>query len=97
MQCYIVLRIYPSYTSSQLPHVLKILKAIAVVPVALGVLRSDLLAMRQDPDELFQIFSARVQGKAETCEFRASFIGTCVNFFSTYTEVSLVTRIRQTN
>ena len=81
----IVLRAYPSFTSSLLPDALKILKAIAVVPVALGVLRSDLLAMRQDPDEPFRTFSARVQGKAETCEFRTSFTGTCGNCSIAYT------------
>jgi len=35
--------------------------------------------MRQDPDETFRTFSARVQGKAETCEFRTTFNSACTN------------------
>ena len=67
------------FTSKPLTDSLKILKSIAVVPVALGVLRSELFTMRQDPDETFRTFSARVQGKAEVCEFKTSFDTSCSN------------------
>ena len=73
----IVLRAHPTFTSKPLAEALTILKSIAVVPVALGVLRSDLSSMRQDPDEPFRTFAARVQGKAETCEFKTNFEITC--------------------
>ena len=45
----------------------------------LGVLRSELSGLRQDPDEPFRTFSARVQGKAETCEFKTTFHAVCNN------------------
>ena len=35
--------------------------------------------MRQDPDEPFRTFSARVQGKAEVCEFKTSYNSNCSN------------------
>ena len=75
----IVLRADPMFTSKPLTDSLKILKSIAVVTVALGVLRSELFTMRQDPDETFRTFSARVQGKAEVCEFKTSFDTSCSN------------------
>ena len=43
----IVLRAYPSFTSKDIDEALKILKSLAVVPIALGVIRSELNAMRQ--------------------------------------------------
>lgn len=73
----IVLRAHPQFTSRPIDEALTLLKSIAVVPVALGVLRSDLASMRQDPDEPFRTFAARVQGKAETCEFKTNFDITC--------------------
>jgi hypothetical protein len=73
----IILRADPAFTTRPLGEALKTFKSLAVVPVALGVLRAELAAMRQDPDEPFRTFSARVQGKAETCEFKTNFNGTC--------------------
>jgi len=60
-----VLRADQRFTSKTLNDALKILKSVAVVPVALGVLRSELFNLNQDPDEPFRTFAARVQGKAE--------------------------------
>ena len=73
----IVLRAYPAFTTTPIEEALTLLKSLAVVPVALGVLRSDLNAMQQDPDETFRAFAAKVQGKAETCEYRTKNTGTC--------------------
>ena len=56
----------------------------AVVPVALGVLRLELSGMKQDPEEPFRTFAARVQGKAETCEFRTIYNGSCTGCNSPY-------------
>ena len=80
----IVLRADPSFTSHSLDDALKVLKSLAVVPVALGVLRSQLAALRQNPDEPFRTFAASVQGKAETCEFRTRYSGICANCKSSY-------------
>ena len=44
-----------------------VLKSIVVIPVSLCVLRPDLTAIRQNPDEPFRTFAAHVQDKAETC------------------------------
>ena len=73
----IVLRAHPDFTTRPIQEAITLLKALAVVPVALGVLRSELNAMQQDPDETFRTFAAKVQGKAETCEYRTKNSGTC--------------------
>ena len=49
------------------------------MPIALGVLRSELSAMYQGADESFRTFAARVQGKAETCEYVTTYTGHCAN------------------
>ena len=53
----IVLRAVPDFTSLTLDDAIKKLKTLAVIPVALGVMRSGLLAMCQDPDEPFRTFA----------------------------------------
>ena len=65
----IVLRTHLNFTSKTVEDALKIavLKSIVVIPVSLCVLRPDLAAIRQNPDEPFRTFAARVQDKAETC------------------------------
>ena len=73
----IVLRAQPDFASLSIKNALSLLKSIAVVPVALGVIRSELMSMSQDPDEPFRTFAAKVQGKAETCEFRTKYSATC--------------------
>ena len=73
----VVLRAHPGFTRMTIDDALATLKSIAVIPVALGVLRSELAAMRQDPDETFRTFAARVQGKAETCEFKTAYHTNC--------------------
>ena len=75
----IVLRADPTFTTRPLVEAFKTLKLIAVVPVALGVLRSELYAMRQDLEEPFRTFAARVQGKAETCEYQTVYNARCSN------------------
>ena len=45
------------------------MKTLAVVPVAMGMRRSELLSMTQDSRELSRAFASRVQGKAATCSF----------------------------
>ena len=64
-------------TSKPIAEAMTVLRSLAVIPVALGVLRSELDAMIQDPDQTFRAFAANVQGKAETCEFKTTYNGTC--------------------
>ena len=40
--------------------------------------------MRQDSDEPFQTFATHAQGKAEACEFKTDFNGTCSNCSTTH-------------
>ena len=45
------------------------MKSLAVIAVATGVIRAELVVMQQDRDETFRSFAARVRGKAETCSY----------------------------
>ena len=45
------------------------MRRLAVIPVATGILRSDLMQMRQLRDEPFRAFAARVRGKTDTRAF----------------------------
>ncbi|XP_048585059.1 uncharacterized protein LOC125567965 [Nematostella vectensis] len=66
-----LLKANPAAASSLLQDLLAAMRSLAVIPVATGVLRAELLQIRQERDEPFRAFSARVCGKAETCEFEA--------------------------
>ena len=71
----LILRAHPQFTSMPIDGAIAVMKSLAIIPVALGVLRSELLSMMQDPDETFRTFAARVQGKAEICEFKTRYRG----------------------
>ena len=45
------------------------MKAMAVIAVATGVNRAELVLLRQEREESFRSFAARVRGKAETCAY----------------------------
>ena len=45
------------------------MKSLAVIVVATGVMRAELVRMQQERDESFRAFAARVRGKAETCAY----------------------------
>ena len=64
-----LLKANPHATSTTLPDLLDAMRSLAVIPVATGVLRTELLQLRQERDEPFRAFTARVRGKAETCAF----------------------------
>ena len=72
-----VLKVDPEITSQSLEIVIATMKELAVIPVATGVLRSELLDMKQKRDEQFRTFSARVRGKFETCGFMTSSLCRC--------------------
>ncbi len=50
-------------------EVLGVMESIAVIKVAIGVRRTELMKISQDHNETFRTFAARVRGKAETCNF----------------------------
>ena len=56
----IILRAYPDFTDRPIAEALRLLKSLAIVPIALGVLRSQLSQMVQGPDEAFRTYTARV-------------------------------------
>ena len=45
------------------------MRSLAVIPMARGVLRAELMKLEQDEGENFRAFTARVKGKADTCSF----------------------------
>ena len=50
-------------------YVAKLMESIAVIKVAIGVRRAELMNLHQDHDEPFRTFATRVRSKAETCNF----------------------------
>ena len=63
----------PNISNKGETEILKQMKNLAVIPVATGIVRAELLEMKQLRDEAFRKFAARVRGKAETCEYYTSF------------------------
>ena len=55
-----------SSATNTLPATMKCLAVIAVAP---GILRSELMQMQQDREQTFRTFDAAVHGKAETCGY----------------------------
>lgn len=64
-----LLKAVPDITSHPVDKVLRAMKSMAVIPVAKGIVRAELMQMHQANDENFRAFAARVRGKAETCGF----------------------------
>ena len=73
----LLLKADPRLTTKSTADVIKAMKQLAVIPVARGVTRAELLQMKQACDEPVRTFAARVRGKAETCGFVASVPCTC--------------------
>ena len=65
----VILKAHPKIMDENLDVVLNLMQKFAVIPVAIGVLRAELVQMRQGADEMFRTFAAKVRGKAETCKF----------------------------
>ena len=66
-----LLKVDPAISKKCLSEVMAAMKELAVIPVETGVLRAELLDMRQKREEPFRVFATRVRGKAETCSFSA--------------------------
>ena len=73
----LILKADPDIQTKPVNDVMRVMQTFAVIPVAIGVRRAELMTMRQAPDELFRTFSARVKGKAETCLFTTSGVCKC--------------------
>ena len=65
-----VLRAEPELTTKTEIEQLSAIRKLAVVPVAMGVRRSELLNLSQDVGEPSRSFLSRIQGKAATYEFK---------------------------
>ena len=73
----IILKANPEVTTKPVAEVLAAMHSFAVIPIAKGVIRAELMQLAQGTDELFRTFAARVKGKAETCGFSTSFLCEC--------------------
>ena len=78
----LLLQSNPTAVSETMPAELLIpMRSLAVVPVAICDLRTELLQLVQSRDESFHAFTVRVRGKAETCAFNtACECGKAVNY-----------------
>ena len=64
-----LLKTDPDIVGKDVDEVLSAMKRLAVIPIATGIVRSELLEMKQLRDEAFRKFASRVRGKAETCDY----------------------------
>ena len=64
-----LLKTDPSIVSKPTSVVMGAMKSPAVIVVATGVMRAELVRMQQERDESFRAFASRVRGKAETCVY----------------------------
>ena len=64
-----LLKTDPEISSRPTTEVLSAMKSFAVIPVAIGIVRDELMQMHQANDESFRSFAAKVRGKAETGGF----------------------------
>lgn len=53
------------------------MEKLALIPIASGVVTAELMQLKQDADEGFRLFAARVMGKAETCVLTIPFKCPC--------------------
>ena len=65
----LMLKSDPKIMMKSVQEVLTAMESLAVIKVAVGVRRVELMKMTQDHDEEFRTFATKVRGKAETCEF----------------------------
>ena len=72
-----LLRADPDIAAKPEADQLESIRKLAVVPVAMGVRRAEMLNMAQDVGELPRAFLAKVQGKAATCEFKTKCTEEC--------------------
>ena len=73
----LILKAHPGIQTSSIEVVKQTMRELAVIPVAIGVRRAELMDLRQSPDEPFRTFAARTKGKAETCAFTTTSTCSC--------------------
>ena len=73
----LILKADANVISKSLSEIIDLTKSLAVIPIARGVKRAELLQMRQGDDEPIRTFAARVRGKAEICGFTTSITCKC--------------------
>ena len=64
-----ILRGHPNAVTGTEADLMKLIKKMAVIPVAISVRRAELLAVNQDHGESARSFYAKVKGKASTCAY----------------------------
>ena len=72
-----LLKIDAAITCQPVDVLMASMKVLVVIHVATGVIRSELLDLKQKRDEPYRSFSARVLGKAETCGFTTKSMCLC--------------------
>ena len=72
-----LLKTDPDIVSKDVDAVLQAMKKLSVIPIATGILRAELLEMKQLRDEPFRKFASRVRGKAEICEYTIDVTCSC--------------------
>ena len=89
-----VLRSNPDIVNKSVDEIMAAIKKLAVVPVAMGVRRAEMLSMKQDMGDLARSFAAKLQGKAATCSFQvmctAAGCNTPVEFTEVIVEYALI-------
>ena len=78
----LALRLDQNIAASPPDKIMSTLQSLAVIPVAKGVTRAELMRMEQRSDEAFRTFAARVKGKAETCDFVVEVRCACENLIN---------------
>ena len=72
-----LLKTDPDIIKKDINTLLSTMKKLAVIPIATGIIRSELLEMKQLRDEAFRKFASRVRGKAETCKYETRVVCQC--------------------
>jgi hypothetical protein len=72
-----LLKTDPDIVSKNVGEMLQAMKKLSVIPIATGILRAELLEMKQLRDEPFRKFASRVRGKAEICEYTIDVTCSC--------------------
>ena len=73
------------------------MRKLAVISIAIGVLQTEFLQMRQLRDEPFRSFAARVRGKGATCALTRCSCGSEVNYTNHMIRDSLLNGITDTD
>ena len=73
----LLLKSHPDITDYPPDVAMKAMERLAVIPISKGVIRAELMKMRQGSDELVRTFHSNVQGKAQMCGFSVKFTCEC--------------------